>query len=65
MVDDAFVQAMKQHHVWYVPTFTVDESFFIYAERPEFMQTTFFQQAAGPELMAKFNAPGYGDKVNE
>jgi imidazolonepropionase-like amidohydrolase len=65
VVDDAFIHAMKQHTVWYVPTFTVDESFFVYAERPAFMQSAFFQQAAGPKLMAKFNAPGYAEKVNQ
>jgi imidazolonepropionase-like amidohydrolase len=65
VVDDAFVQAMKQHKVWYVPTFTVDESFFVYAERPEFMQTVFFQQAAGPKLIAKFDTPGYAEKINQ
>jgi imidazolonepropionase-like amidohydrolase len=65
VVDDAFVQSMKQHKVWYVPTFTVDESFFVYAERPEFMQTAFFQQAAGPKLLAKFNAPEYVEKINQ
>jgi imidazolonepropionase-like amidohydrolase len=64
VVDDAFVQAMKQHGVWYVPTFTVDEAFFVYAERPAFMQTVFFQQAAGQKLMAKFDAPGYAEKIN-
>jgi imidazolonepropionase-like amidohydrolase len=63
VVDDAFVEAMKQHHVWYIPTFTVDESFYIYAERPAFMRTTFFQQAAGPELMAKLNTDAYAEKV--
>src|SRR5271154_6967568 len=65
VVDDAFVQSMKQHKVWYVPTFTVDESFFVYAGHPEFMQSEFFQQAAGPKLMAKFNAPGYAEKINQ
>jgi imidazolonepropionase-like amidohydrolase len=65
VVDDAFVQAMKQHKVWYVPTFTVDESFFVYAGRPAFMQTAFFQQAAGPKLLAKFDAPGYAEKINQ
>ena len=64
-VDDAFIQAMKQHKVWYVPTFTVDESFFVYAGRPEFMETAFFRQAAGPQLIAKFGAPGYAEKVNQ
>jgi imidazolonepropionase-like amidohydrolase len=65
VVDDAFVQAMKQRKVWYVPTFTVDESFFVYAERAEFMKTNFFQEAAGPKLMAKFNAPEYAEKINQ
>jgi imidazolonepropionase-like amidohydrolase len=65
VVDDAFIQAMKQHKVWYVPTFTVDESFFVYAGRPAFMQSAFFQEAAGPKLMAKFDAPGYAEKINQ
>jgi imidazolonepropionase-like amidohydrolase len=65
VVDDAFVQSMKRQGVWYVPTFIVDESFFIYAGRPEFMKSAFFQQAAGPKLMAKFDAPGYAEKVNQ
>jgi imidazolonepropionase-like amidohydrolase len=65
VVDDVFIQSMKRRKVWYVPTFTVDESFFIYAERPEFMKSAFFQQAAGAKLMAKFNAPGYAEKINQ
>jgi imidazolonepropionase-like amidohydrolase len=62
-VDDALVTAMKQHHVWYIPTFTVDESFYTYAERPAFMRTTFFQEAAGPVLTAKLNGDAYAEKV--
>jgi imidazolonepropionase-like amidohydrolase len=64
VVDDAFVQAMKAHGVWYISTFTVDESFFVYADRPAFMQTEFFKEAAGPKLLAKFDASGYAEKVN-
>lgn len=65
VVDDAFIKAMKQHRTWYVPTFTVDESAYVYAEHPAFMQGAFFQQAAGPQLMAKFNGPGYAEKINQ
>jgi imidazolonepropionase-like amidohydrolase len=65
VVDDGFVEAMKQHKVWYVPTLTVDESFFVYSGLSEFMQTAFFQQAAGPKLLAKFDAPGYAEKINQ
>jgi imidazolonepropionase-like amidohydrolase len=64
VVDGAFVQSMRQSGVWYVPTFTVDESFFIYAERPSFVQTSFFQEAAGPKLTAKLEAQEYAEKVN-
>jgi imidazolonepropionase-like amidohydrolase len=65
VVDDAFVRAMNQHHVWYVPTFTVDESAYVYADAPAFMKTAFFQQAAGPKLMAKFDAAGYAEKIGQ
>jgi imidazolonepropionase-like amidohydrolase len=63
-VDEEFVQAMKRRGVWYVPTLTVDESFFVYAERPAFLQSEFFKGAAGPKLMARFDAAGYAEKVN-
>jgi imidazolonepropionase-like amidohydrolase len=65
VVDDAFVRSMKQHNVWYVPTFTVDESAYIYAENPAFMKTAFFQQAAGPKLVVKYSAPGYAEKIKQ
>jgi imidazolonepropionase-like amidohydrolase len=65
VVDDAFVRSMKQRNVWYVPTFTVDESAYIFAGNPAFMKTLFFQQAAGPKLLAKFNAAGYAEKIKQ
>jgi len=43
----------------------VNESAYIYAENPTFMKTPFFQQAAGPKLMAKFGAPGYAEKIKQ
>jgi imidazolonepropionase-like amidohydrolase len=64
-IDDAFIQTAKQHKVWYVPTFTVDESFFVYAGKPEFMKTRFFQHAAGAKLIAKFDAPGYTERIKQ
>ena len=44
-VDQEFIALMKRHKVWYIPTFTVDESFYIYAERPAFMQLDFFKKS--------------------
>ncbi|MEO6909434.1 MAG: amidohydrolase family protein [Edaphobacter sp.] len=62
-VDSLFIQSMLQHHTWYIPTFTVDESFFIYATDPKIMQSNFFRQAAGPQLLAKLQAPDYAEKT--
>lgn len=62
-VDAGFAQQMLAHGTWYIPTFTVDESAFRYAEQPEFMKTRFFREAAGPALLAKFDAPGYAAKI--
>ncbi len=44
-VDQELITAMKARGVWYIPTFTVDESFYIYSEHPGFMQLDFFKAA--------------------
>ena len=62
-VDAAFVQSMVDHKIWYVPTLTLDEAFYLYAETPEVMQTNFFKQAAGPQLLAKLQADDYAAKT--
>jgi imidazolonepropionase-like amidohydrolase len=59
IVDQAFVQSLVQHNTWYIPTLALDEAFYIYAMNPDFMQTEFFRQAAGPQLLAKLEAPDY------
>jgi imidazolonepropionase-like amidohydrolase len=58
-VDSAFVQSLLQHNTWYIPTLALDEAFYLYAANPEVMQSTFFQQAAGPQLLAKLQVPDY------
>ncbi len=62
-VGPAFTQAMLQHNTWYIPTLALDESFYLYATDPEIMQSAFFQQAAGPQLLAKLQAPDYASKT--
>ncbi len=58
-VDQPFIQSLLQHNTWYIPTLALDESFYLYATNPEVMQTRFFQQAAGPQLLARFQASDY------
>jgi imidazolonepropionase-like amidohydrolase len=62
-VGSAFTQAMIQHNTWYIPTLALDEAFYIYASDPEIMQSSFFQQAAGPQLLAKLQASDYASKT--
>jgi imidazolonepropionase-like amidohydrolase len=62
-VDPAFAQALIQHKIWYIPTLSLDEAFYLYAASPEVMSSAFFQQAAGPQLLAKLQAPDYAEKT--
>jgi imidazolonepropionase-like amidohydrolase len=62
-VDPEFVKMMKDNSVLYIPTLTVDESFFVFAEHPELMSDFFFQLAVGPDLLKMLQSPEYRAKV--
>ncbi|WP_260704654.1 amidohydrolase family protein [Edaphobacter flagellatus] len=62
-IDAAFAQSLIQHKVWYIPTLALDEAFYLYAASPEVMQSAFFKQAAGPQLLAKLTATDYAEKT--
>jgi imidazolonepropionase-like amidohydrolase len=62
-VDEEFISAMKARHVPYIATLSLDESQFIYAEHPAWMDTPFFVAAAASELLAKWRAPEYALKM--
>jgi imidazolonepropionase-like amidohydrolase len=64
-VDDAFIAAMKSHGVWYIPTLTLDEDFYVFAQHPAWMDTTFFREAVQPALAAQFNDPAWQKKALE
>ena len=54
-VDPDFVKSIKARGAWYVPTLGVDESFYIYAEHPEWLQQPFFRRALQPSLVAQLS----------
>jgi imidazolonepropionase-like amidohydrolase len=62
-VNSTFAQALLQHKTWYIPTLALDESFYLYATDPKIMQSEFFRQAAGPQLLAKLQASDYAAKT--
>ena len=64
-VDQELISAMKRRGVWYIPTLTVDESFYIYAEHPGFMQIDFFKDALPAPLLSTLTSDTYSQKVNQ
>ncbi len=63
LVDTAFATALLQHHTWYIPTLALDESFYLYATDPAVLQSPFFREAAGAQLLSKLQAPTYASNV--
>jgi imidazolonepropionase-like amidohydrolase len=62
-VDDELIKSMKAKGTFYVSTFTVDESAFVFAEDPSLTQDPFLVQAVGPELAQQWQSAEYKNKV--
>jgi imidazolonepropionase-like amidohydrolase len=59
-VDDALIGSMKKHGVWQAAaTFTREESVFIYARTPEFVDDPFFTRGVSPKVVATLKDPAY------
>lgn len=64
-VDAELIRALKSRGVFYIPTLSVDESFFVFAEQPEVLDEEFFKRAVSPELVQMFQSQAYRDKVKD
>jgi imidazolonepropionase-like amidohydrolase len=62
-IDQELLSAMKQRGVFYIPTLTVDESFFAYAEHPEWKNDAFLQAGMSPELLNTLTGDAQRQKV--
>lgn len=62
-VDPELVSLMKRKGTFYVPTLTVDESFFGFADHPEWLEVPFLSEALSPEVKADMTDAGYKAKV--
>lgn len=62
--DSQLVRMMKSGHVYYVPTLTVDESFFAFAEDPALTRDAFFAGAVTPEVRKRLDSDEYRNNVN-
>lgn len=64
-VDQELIHAMKQQGTFYLPTFTVDESFYVFADHPELTHDPFLENAANPEILAMLRDDGYRKGVEQ
>lgn len=62
-VDAEFISMMKAKKTPYIPTLQLDETQFIMAEHPAWMDEPFFKSAVDPALLASWQAPEYASKM--
>ncbi len=62
-VDAELLHAMKTRGTYYIPTLTVDESHYVYADRPAYMNEPLFRQMLAPGVFAYLRSNGYRDAV--
>ncbi|MBS0983631.1 amidohydrolase family protein [Gluconobacter cerinus] len=54
-VDQALIDAVKAHGVWYIATLGLDEANYLFAEHPELLNVPFVAAAIDPALMAQLS----------
>lgn len=62
-VDEEFISLMKAKKTPYIPTLQLDETQFIFAEHPAWMDDPFFKNAVDPAVLAAWQAPEYATKM--
>jgi imidazolonepropionase-like amidohydrolase len=63
-VDQELISSMKAKGTWYIPTLSVDQSFFYFADNANWRQNQFLNAALSPEVKAIFNDPEYKAKAD-
>lgn len=62
-VDAEFIAALKTHGVWYVPTLSLDDATFAWAEQAPWTRTPFARAALSPELTRQVDDEAWRTKV--
>ena len=63
VVDDALLRQMKARGVAYIPTLSRDESAYIYAEKPGWMNDAFFKASLEPGVYEMISSKTYQDRI--
>jgi imidazolonepropionase-like amidohydrolase len=62
-IDEAFAAEIKKRNIIYIPTLSLDEFAFIYAETPEWLNDPFFRAALEPGVYEMITSPAYQEKI--
>ena len=57
------VSLIKNNKTYYIPTLQLEESFYIYAEKPALIESPFFKDWVDPRLTAYLGSPSYRQMV--
>ena len=64
-VDAEFIEAMKARSAWYIPTISLDESSYIFAEQRGWLMDPFLAHALQPALAAEFDDSAWRTRILE
>lgn len=62
-VDAEFIRLMKERKAWYIATLALDDSNFIFADKPEMALDPLVRQWIHPQMMALVSDPGWQAKA--
>ncbi len=62
-IDDALIKSLKAKKTFAVATLVREESTFVYAEPPAFLDDPFFNRWIAPEIVQQLKDPAYGARV--
>lgn len=65
VISDALVQQIKAAGVMYIPTLSLDEFAFIYAEEPAWINDPFFKASLEPGVYEMITSPEYREKLRQ
>ncbi len=64
-LDADTVSSLKSKQVYYIPTLQLEESFYLYADRQDWMNAPFFKNALSGALEKELDSPSYKSKVEK
>jgi imidazolonepropionase-like amidohydrolase len=63
VIDEAFAQEIKKKNIVYIPTLSLDDFAFIYADDPGWVHDPFFRNALEPGVYEMVTSPAYKERM--